>query len=298
MDVVSLCVPHHLHRELSLVGIASAKHLLLEKPVGMTHGEAMEIAAVADAGRGTTGVIFQSRFDPRLRFIRNQVAAGIRARGGAAHYCHADVRKGEDLHNLIRFAVDTFGRLDILMNNAVCGRSASVVEQEEQDWDEVFASSVKAAYLGSKYALPHLIRAGGGAIINTASVHGLLGESAGAAYDSAKAALINLTRQMAVDYGRHNVRVNALCPGRILTEAKVRWLQNRPDEVRRQRLVYPLGRPGTTREAALAALFLASDELSFVTGHALVVDGGLTAQLQDAVAAKVEAGLLEDERSE
>jgi NAD(P)-dependent dehydrogenase (short-subunit alcohol dehydrogenase family) len=99
---------------------------------------------------------------------------------------------------------------------------------------------------------------------------------------------------MAVDYGQHGIRVNALCPGRILTEAKVEWLKTRPEEVRRQKLVYPLGRPGTMREAATAALFLASDDSSFVTGHALVVDGGLTAQLQDAVAGYVEQGLMEE----
>jgi NAD(P)-dependent dehydrogenase (short-subunit alcohol dehydrogenase family) len=220
------------------------------------------------------------------------VAEGIRAGGGMARYFSADVRRSDDLQQLIRFAVESYGRLDILMNNAFCGRSAAVVEQEVQDWDDVFASTVRAAYLGSKYAIPLMIQAGGGSILNTASVHGLLGGSRGAAYDAAKAAVINLTRQMAVDYGPHGIRVNALCPGRILTEGKLVWLKDHPEELRRQKLVYPLGRPGTLKEIAMAALFLASDESSFVTGHALVVDGGLTAQLQDAVAAKVEEGLL------
>lgn len=223
--------------------------------------------------------------------LGDRVVATIREKGGSATYCRADVRRSEDLRKLIRFAEETCGRLDILMNNACCGHSASVVEQEEDDWDEVFAASVRAAYLGSKYAIPLMIRAGGGSIIHTASVHGLLGGSRSAAYDAAKAALINLTRQMAVDYGKHGIRVNALCPGRILTEGKLEWLKGRPDEVRRQERVYPLRRAGTVREAAMAALFLASDESSFVTGHALVVDGGLTAQLQDAVAARIEQEL-------
>jgi len=220
-----------------------------------------------------------------------QVAEEIRASGGSADYCRADVRKSEELQRLVQFAVETYGRLDILMNNAAGGRSAAVVEQAEADWDDVFASTVRAAYLGSKYAIPLMIEAGGGSILNTASVHGLFGGSRGAAYDAAKAAIINLTRQMAVDYGKHGIRVNALCPGRILTEGKLKWLEGHPEEVRRQKLVYPLGRPGTLREIANAALFLASDEASFVTGHALVVDGGLTAQLQDAVGAIVEEGL-------
>jgi NAD(P)-dependent dehydrogenase (short-subunit alcohol dehydrogenase family) len=225
------------------------------------------------------------------------VAQGIRAAGGTARYFSADVRRSDDLQQLIRFAVESYGRLDILMNNAFCGRSAAVVEQEVQDWDDLFASTVRAAYLGSKYAIPLMIQAGGGSILNTASVHGLLGGSRGAAYDAAKAAVINLTRQMAVDYGPHGIRVNALCAGRILTVGKVEWLKDHPEELRRQQLVYPLGRPGTLKEIAMAALFLASDESSFVTGHALVVDGGLTAQLQDAVAAKVEEGLLAEQDS-
>lgn len=223
-----------------------------------------------------------------------EVAEGIRAAGGMACYCSADVRCEEELRHLIQSALDTYGRLDILMNNAAGGQSAAVVEQEARDWDDVFASTVRAAYLGSKYAIPLMIKAGGGSILNTASVHGLLGGSRGAAYDAAKAAIINLTRQMAVDYGKHGIRVNALCPGRILTEGKLKWLEGHPEEIRRQKLVYPLGRPGTLREIAAAALFLASDDSSFVTGHALVVDGGLTAQLQDAAGAIVEEGLLRE----
>jgi NAD(P)-dependent dehydrogenase (short-subunit alcohol dehydrogenase family) len=224
-------------------------------------------------------------FPPELG---EEVVAGIRSRGGTAAYCEADVRRCADLERLVRFAAESYGRLDVLMNNAACGRSAAVVDQEEADWDEVFSATVKAAYLGSRYALPLMIEAGGGSIIHTASVHGLLGGAQSAAYDAAKAAIVNLARQMAVDYGRCGIRVNALCPGRILTEGKVRWLERHPEEVRRQALVYPLGRPGTLAEIAAAALFLASDEASFVTGHALVVDGGLTAQLQDAAGARVD----------
>src|SRR5437879_3321754 len=100
-----------------------------------------------------------------------EVAEGIRSAGGMARYCRADVRREEDLRQLIQSALDTYGRLDILMNNAAGGRSAAVVEQEARDWDDVFASTVRAAYLGSKYAIPLMIKAGGGSILNTASVH-------------------------------------------------------------------------------------------------------------------------------
>ena len=220
--------------------------------------------------------------------LGQEVAARIEAQGGRAHFCAADVGRTEDLQRLIQFALNSYGHLDILMNNAIDGSSDSVVEQDEGEWDRVYSTSVKAAYLTCKYAIPHMISACGGAIVNTSSVHGLLGGRGVAAYASAKAALLNLTRQMAVEYGIHNIRVNAICPGRIVTEAKIEMLKAHPDEIRRQQLIYPLGRPGTMREAAQAALFLASDELSFVTGHALVVDGGLTAQLQDAAAAHIE----------
>lgn len=216
------------------------------------------------------------------------VADGIVTGGGDAAYHQADVGVGDQVAALIRFAVDRYGRIDVLMNNAFAGRIASVVAQEEANWDRVFACSVRAVYLGCKHAIPHMIEQGGGSIVNTSSVNGLLGGRACAPYAAAKAAIINLTRQMAVDYGAYNIRANALCPGRILTEHKIEWLAQNPAEERRQQLVYPLGRPGTMREAANAALFLASDESSFVTGHALVVDGGLTAQMQEACARHVE----------
>ncbi|MFO8008414.1 MAG: glucose 1-dehydrogenase [Candidatus Brocadiia bacterium] len=223
-----------------------------------------------------------------------EVVEAIRGNGGTADYFRADVADSEQVRELMRFALETHGQVDILMNNAVSGGVASVLETEEDDWDALFASTVKACAVAGRCVIPGMMEAGGGAIINVSSVHGLLGGRNCAPYDAMKAALINLTRQMAVDYGPYGIRVNALCPGRILTEAKVEWLKTRPDEVRRQKLVYPLGRPGTMREAAQAALFLASDASSFVTGHALVVDGGLTAQLPDAAAAFVQRGLQEE----
>ncbi|MBC7235858.1 MAG: glucose 1-dehydrogenase [Chloroflexi bacterium] len=222
-----------------------------------------------------------------------EVARGIRERGGQAEYLNADVSDPAQVRSLVELAADTYGRLDILMSNAYSGRSASVTELSEEDWDYAFAVTVKAAAVAAKHAIPKMIEAGGGSIILTSSVQGYLAGPHSATYNALKAALINLARQMAVDYGRYNIRVNALCPGRIVTEAKVEMLEANPEEVRRQQLVYPLGRPGTLREAADCALFLASDESSFVTGHALVVDGGLTAQLQDATGRYVDAWWME-----
>jgi 3-oxoacyl-[acyl-carrier protein] reductase len=228
----------------------------------------------------------------RRRELGQEVVEGIAAQGGTASYLYADMSKSQDIASLIQFALDTYGRLDILMNNAYSGRSASVLDMGEADWDAMYAIMLKAPILASKAALPHMIEQGSGVIVNTSSVHGVLAGRENAPYNTFKAALINLTRQMAVDYGRYGVRVNALCPGRIVTEGKVEFLDARPAEARRQKYTYLLGRPGTMRECAYAALFLASDESSFVTGHALMVDGGLTAQLQDAAATYVEQQVL------
>lgn len=240
------------------------------------------------AAEGATVVVND---DGRRPELGPQVVETIAASGGRAVYCRADVSQSDQVRALIDFALDEFGRLDVLMNNAFSGRSQSTLEMREADWDAVYAVTVKACAIACQAALPAMIEGGGGSIINVSSVHGLLAGRQNAPYNAFKAALVNLSRQMAVDYGVHNVRVNALCPGRIITEAKTVMLNQHPEEERRQQFVYPLGRPGTAREAAQAALFLASDDSSFVTGHALVVDGGLTAQLQDAVSKYVEEGL-------
>jgi NAD(P)-dependent dehydrogenase (short-subunit alcohol dehydrogenase family) len=229
----------------------------------------------------------------RRRELGQKVVEGIRAAGGEASYRYADVSDAGQVRDLVHFAVETYGRLDVLMSNAYSGRSASVENLTEADWDYAFAMTVKATAIAAQAAIPEMIKVGGGSIIITSSVQGYLAGPDGATYNALKAALINLARQMAIDYGRDNIRVNTLCPGRIVTEGKIEMLNATPAEVRRQALVYPLGRPGSMREAADCALFLASDESSFVTGHALVVDGGLTAQLQDAAGRYVDAWWME-----
>ena len=228
----------------------------------------------------------------RRRTLGEQVATGIEAQGGVASYFYADVSQGEQLRDLIRFAVDTYGRLDILMNNAYSGRFGSVVDLPETDWDAMYAGTLKAVFLGCKYAIPEMIKGDGGVILNVGSHLGLRAGRGGASYAAFKAGLIHLSRQMAVDYGNDGIRVNAICPARIVTEAKQEMLSKHPDEVRRQKLTYPLGRPGTMREAAMAALFLVSDESSFVTGTTLAVDGGMSAQAADETAAFVEKAVL------
>ena len=230
----------------------------------------------------------------RRQELGQEVVDGIVAQGGTARFFRGDMSVAADIAALIQFAVDTYGGIDILTSNAHSGRSASILDMSEDEWDQMFAMMLKAPILACKAAIPHMIARGGGSVINVSSVHGVLAARGNAPYNAFKAALINLSRQTAVEFGRQNVRVNALCPGRIVTENKIAFLRANPDEERRQKYTYLLGRPGTMRECAYAALFLASDESSFVTGHALLVDGGLTIQLQDAASAFVEQQVLHE----
>jgi NAD(P)-dependent dehydrogenase (short-subunit alcohol dehydrogenase family) len=227
----------------------------------------------------------------RREELGHEVVEGIRSCGGTATFYRADISKAVDLSALITHAVDTYGHLDILVNNAWSGQTGTVLDTDENAWDYLFATTLKACYLGSKYALPHLIDAGEGVIISLSSVHGVLAARAFAPYDVAKAGIIQLTRSLAVDYGPHGVRVNAICPGLILTEYALEFLERHPEYRRQTETVYPLQRPGRPIEVAKAALFLASDDSSFITGHALMVDGGLTIQLQDSLAEALERRL-------
>src|SRR5690606_12233273 len=176
--------------------------------------------------------------------------------------------------------VATFGRLDYVVNNAYWSKHGTVEELSEDDWDKSMNVMLKAIYLLGKYAFPQMRKVGGGAMVNLASVHGLMAARHYGVYAAAKAAVINLTRSMAIDYGPDNIRVNAVCPGWIITHEITPELEK---HMQRSAPLYAVRRPGRPEEMAAVIRFLLSDEASFVTGHALVADGGLTAQLQDSV---------------
>jgi len=232
----------------------------------------------------------------RRRDRGERIVAEIQAAGGTASYYYADVAQADQVHALVQYAVDTYGRLDILMNNAFSspGRGGSVVETPEHVWDGVMDVSLKAIYVACKEAIPVMIAHGGGVILNTSSVHGILATRRGTACDTIKAGMINMTRQIAVDFGHQGIRCNAICPGLILVADDLEaYEREHPERVRQAEVIYPVGRPGYPLDVAYAALFLASDEASFITGHALVVDGGLIIQLQDALASLVETTLRE-----
>jgi len=208
----------------------------------------------------------------------------IREAGGTAATIVTDVSKSADIVAAVDRAVAEWGKLTILVNNAYSGQEetrGTAVEVAEEVWDRALAVLVKSIFLGAKAAVPHIEAAGGGTIINISSVHGLLAAPRAFIYDTGKAAVIGMTRQMAVDFGPLGIRVNAICPGHIVTERMARhWEQNLAG-LRFFDQQYPLRRTGRPEDIAAAIAFLCSEDASFITGQALGVDGGLTIQLQE-----------------
>jgi NAD(P)-dependent dehydrogenase (short-subunit alcohol dehydrogenase family) len=208
-----------------------------------------------------------------------QAAEEIRAAGGEAAFVRADVSRAADAEAMVRFAVETFGGLHVLYNNAgvFLADDGGTVETAEEVWDRVLAINLKGVWLGCKYGIPAMLDSGGGSIINVASFVALMGAATPQiAYTATKGGVLSMTREIAVEYARRGIRANALCPGPIETPLLAELLSD--PAARARRLVHiPLGRLGQAEEVARAALFLASHESSLMTGAALVVDGGITA---------------------
>jgi len=206
-----------------------------------------------------------------------EVAQAINDAGGKAMFIRADVRVAEDCRQAVEQTLERFGRIDVLFNNAGVFHPKTVPECTEQEWDETIDSSLKGAFLMSKYALPSMIERGSGSIIHTSSGWGILGGDRAAAYCAAKGGLVVMTKAMAIDHGRDGIRVNCVCPGDTETPMLA-------DDADKRGMAWedyvasgsdrPLGRFGTAEEIARAVLFLACDDSSYVTGEALVVDGG------------------------
>ena len=206
--------------------------------------------------------------------------AAVAALDGQGDYLHADVTQEGDVRGLVDAAVARFGRLDIVVNNAGIVAVQTVEESSVADWDRVMAVNVRAIFLTTKYALPHLRAAGGGAILNVASVSSFVGQQGTPAYCASKGAVLMLTKALALDYGRERIRVNCLCPG-ITDTPMLRYHARHeadPDAHLRQRLArVPTGEMLYPAEMGRAAVFLCSDDAAGITGTSLVVDGGYIA---------------------
>jgi NAD(P)-dependent dehydrogenase (short-subunit alcohol dehydrogenase family) len=213
------------------------------------------------------------------RTSAQHAADAVQAAGGRAVAVQADVARAQDCERMIAAAESEFGKLNILFNNAgiMHSQDDDAVSTDEAVWDVTMNINAKGVFFGCKYGIPALRRAGGGAIVNTASFVAVLGAATPqVAYTASKGAVLALTRELAVVHARENIRVNALCPGPLKTEMLMKFLDT--DEKKQRRLVHiPIGRFGEAKEIARAALFLVSDDASYVTGTEFLVDGGITA---------------------
>jgi len=249
----------------------------LDGKVALITGAASGIGAVAArlfAGEGARVVVADVSDDAGRATVEE-----IEAAGGQAAYVHADVSNADDARAMVAFAMERFGSLDVLHNNAGVFPAAdgSVTDTDEDVWDLVMRINLKGVYLGCRFGIPAMLEGGGGSIVNVASFVALMGAATPQiAYTSSKGGVLAMTREIAVEFARRGIRANALCPGPIETPLMAELLAD-PDRRQRRLVHIPIGRFGRPDEIANAALFLASDESSFMTGAALVVDGGITA---------------------
>jgi NAD(P)-dependent dehydrogenase (short-subunit alcohol dehydrogenase family) len=234
--------------------------------------------ALAYADAGARVVIGDIRADPKEDAASTPTHELIHERGGEARFQETDVTDGAAAKALVEAARDKFGSVDILVNNAGIGKRGDVESLDEDDWRAVVDTNLTSVYHCSKSALPSLRESDAPRIVNVASQLGLVGTEGGAAYCASKGGVVNLTRQMAVEYAPDAITVNALCPGPVRTSMVAPQLDSDGDfrEYVEERILLPF--VGEPEDVAHAALFLASDGARYITGHALVVDGGWTAR--------------------
>ena len=207
------------------------------------------------------------------RAVTDEITAG----GGEAAYIHGDLAGRDFCDEVIDATMERFGRLDVLVNNAGIGRGGTVETVTDEDWRLTFAVNLDAMFFLSRRALPIMKRQGGGVIVNTASELAITAARNEVAYDASKGAVLQFTRAMAIDHARDGIRVNAICPGPVDTPILVDYREDAADRIKEIAEETPMGRVGTPEEIAGAITFLASDDATFITGSALLADGGVTA---------------------
>ena len=246
-----------------------------------------KVAVVTGAGSGIGRAVATAFAKEGARVVVNDcrtdgegeaTAEAIRAAGGEAIYVAADVAREDEVKRLVKTAVDSFGRLDVMVNNAGVMVVKPLAELTEEDFDRVTSVNQKGTFFGTKHAIPAMIAAGGGSIINTASIAADHGQHGGFVYGATKGAIISMTRIAAAELGEFNIRVNAVQPGvietNILAASNVKETKEQTQRILRET---PLGRRGAAEDCAPLYVFLASDESAFITGQKMAVDGGVLA---------------------
>jgi meso-butanediol dehydrogenase / (S,S)-butanediol dehydrogenase / diacetyl reductase len=237
-------------------------------------GAGIGAATVRRFAKEGAAVVIADLSGTRARAVTDEIKAG----GGRAAFIKMDAADPEAIQATIKLALDSYGRLDVLFNNAGMAQVALIHDTTLESWNRVIAVTLTSTFLGIKYAVPIMRKQGGGAIINTASISGMQGDYGMASYNAAKAGVINLTRAAALENAKYKIRINCVCPGGINTRVAEVLGGDRADEFRRNMgAMHPIGRIGEPEEIANTVTFLASDEASFITGAKIVVDGGVTA---------------------
>jgi len=260
---------------MSQIAERAVKLLSLDGKIAMVTGAASGIGrgiALRVAEMGGAVVLLDIDQEQGLA-----TAGAITKMGRKSLFLRCDVRSAENCRRAVEQTIEHFGRIDILCNNAGIAIRKSVVDLPEDEWDLALDVTLKSVYLLSREAIPHMIRGGGGAIINTGSGWALKGGSQAASYCAAKGGVLNLTRAMAIDYGKHGIRVNCVCPGDVDTpmlRSECQQLGEATDRFMQEAAQRPIARVGTTDDVANAVLFLASEMSAWITGTHLVVDGG------------------------
>jgi NAD(P)-dependent dehydrogenase (short-subunit alcohol dehydrogenase family) len=249
----------------------------LEGKVALVTGGASGIGratALALAREGAKVVIADVAVEDGEETVRM-----IEENGGEAIFVETDVSQPDQVEVLINEAVETYGRLDCAFNNAgIEGEQAPTPDCTEENWDRVININLKGVWLGMKYEIPQMLKQGGGAIVNMSSVAGLVGFPNSPAYVASKHGILGLTKTAALEYATEGIRVNAVCPGVIRTAMVERATGGDPEVEAQFATMEPVGRMGKPEEVAEAVVWLCSDAASFVTGHSMVVDGGLVAR--------------------
>jgi NAD(P)-dependent dehydrogenase (short-subunit alcohol dehydrogenase family) len=246
------------------------RHSIVVTGAGSGIGRAATLAFAAEGGRLIVADVNPSAGESTVQMVRE--------RGGQAEFIRTDVSCAKDCDAMVERALSVYGRLDVAFNNAGINiQPAPIADISEADWARIVAVNLTGVFLCMKHEIAAMKKSGGGAIVNTASVGGVIGTAGVTAYCATKHGVIGITKSAALDHIADGIRINAVCPGGTRTEMLAQWFKD-PEVERRALSQTPIGRMAAPEEIARAVLFLASADSSFMVGHALLVDGGLTAQ--------------------